>query len=107
MKITHITMSLFFCAISAFGFSQEITSSGATYEGTVSSVEYVTSMASRPNDLLPPNEKIREAQDSRSMSSLIATNKNLQDEDDYFVQNRHESEATRVAGPPSLVFRNL
>ncbi|MFT5149678.1 MAG: chitodextrinase, partial [Flavobacteriales bacterium] len=104
MRITYIPISIFMCAIASFGFAQQQTTTTPTYEGTVSSVEYVTPMSERPEDLIPPDNTPREAKDKRSMASQIDMSKNLQEVDDHFVTNKHDLEASKMAGPPSLVF---
>ena len=61
-----ILLTLFF----AFSFSimaQDNSPAKANYYGTVSSVEYVTSMASRPNDMIPSDNSEKEAKDKRSL----------------------------------------
>ncbi|MEL6812222.1 MAG: GEVED domain-containing protein [Bacteroidota bacterium] len=74
------------------------------YQGTVSSVEYVTSMLSRPDDLIPSDNSVKEAKDKRSIANEIVAGKDPQTEDDYFVRNRHESEQSVRMAPASLVF---
>ena len=63
--------------VAIFLFSVTITAQSnqqmnASFIGTATSVEYVTSMASRPQDLTPVSTKIREAKDKRSIANQIA-----------------------------------
>ena len=76
------------------------------YTGTVTFVEYVTPMSSRPSDLIAPDDTPREAKDKRSLATIIDTNKQVQDQDDYFVKNRHELEQSVNRSPASLVFNS-
>ena len=78
----------------------------ANYSGTVGSVEYVMPLSERPNDLIPPDNTVREAKDKRSilLENQISQGNDPQTEDDYFVKNRHEMEQTKSVSPPSLVF---
>ena len=89
----------------SFGISaQNNLETKANYYGTVSSVEYVTSMISRPNDLIPSDNSIKEAKDKRSFSNQFVSGKDPQTEDDYFVRNRNEMEQSIRMAPASLVF---
>jgi hypothetical protein len=76
----------------------------ATFSGKVTSVEYVTSMSSRPNDLIPSDNSVKEAKDKRSIANQIVSGQDPQTEDDYFVRNRHEMEQSVQRAPASLVF---
>ncbi len=67
-------------------------------------MEYVTSMASRPNDLIPSDNSIKEAKDKRSMGNQIVVGKDIQTEDDYFVRNRHDLEQSTRMAAADLVF---
>ncbi len=85
-------------------YAQDNVRTKANYRGTVSSVEYVSPMLSRPNDLVPSDNSIKEAKDKRSMAHLIVEGQDPQTENDYFVRNRHEMEQSVSVAPPSLVF---
>ena len=87
-----------------FSFAQENQSANADYVGTVSSVEYVTSMASRPDDLIKADTSVKEAKDKRSFAPMLSESKDPQTVDDYFVTNRHEKEQSVRMPPASLVF---
>ena len=76
----------------------------ASYIGTATSVEYVSSMMSRPQDLTAVNNEPREAKDKRSIANQIVTGKDPQTSDDYFVLNRNELEQSATRAPASLVF---
>ena len=74
------------------------------YTGTIDYVEYVTSMQSRPNDLVAPDDTPREAKDKRSIANQIAAGQDPQTTDDYLVLNRHEMEQSVQRAAASLVF---
>ncbi len=95
---------LFFVSISFTGFSQNNNKTKPFYKGKISSVEYVTSMASRPNDLVASENSTKEAKDKRSLAPQIVTGKDPQTENDYFVRNRHEMEQSVRMASASLVF---
>ena len=86
------------------GFAQKNAKTKASYTGKITYVEYVSSMSSRPNDLLPSDDSVREAKDKRSIANQIKSSNNSQDQDDYFVRNRHEMEQSRSVKAPSVVF---
>ena len=104
MKFRKLLLLSLIMVFPLIGNAQISTESAPTYIGTVSSVEYVTSMQSRPGDLLPPDDTPREAKDKRSIANLIASGQDPQTEDDYFVRNRHEQEQSATRAPASLVF---
>ena len=90
------------CLFSVYG--QKNVQENPVYTGTISSVEYVSPMISRPNDLVPSDNSIKEAKDKRSMVPKIVEGKDPQTENDYFVRNRHEKEQSTRMAPASLVF---
>ena len=95
--------------VAIFLFSVTITAQSnqqmnASFIGTATSVEYVTSMASRPQDLTPVSTKIREAKDKRSIANQIAMGQDPQVTDDYFVINKNQMEQSITRAPASLVF---
>ena len=100
----------FLTLLAVFTFAvnaQEITPNepmGANYVGTTGAPTYVTSMASRINELVPVDMTPREAQDKRSLGNKVIIGKDRQTEDDYYVRNRHEMEQSVRVMPPSLVF---
>ena len=104
MQTKHLLFMIFFCVFSFTLQAQENVEAKASYYGTVSSVEYVSSMASRPGDLIPSDNSVKEAKDKRSLASQIVPGKDPQTEDDYFVRNRHEKEQSMKMAAPSLVF---
>jgi hypothetical protein len=85
-------------------FSQENVKANPIYVGKVTSVEYVTSMKSRPNDLIPSDDSVKEAKDKRSLAPFLIEGKDPQKEDDYFIRNRHPKEQTVRMPSPNLVF---
>ncbi|MDH7445521.1 GEVED domain-containing protein [Aquimarina sp. 2201CG14-23] len=76
----------------------------AFFHGKVSSVEYVSSMTSRPNDLLPSDNSVKEIKDKRSLGNQIKSGKDPQAKDDYFAKNKHQKEQSVQRAPASLVF---
>ncbi len=93
------------CALSvAIIFAQENVEMQANYFGKVSYMEYVTSLASRSNDLIPSDNSFKEAKDKRSLGNQIVVGKDPQTQDDYFVRNRNEKEQSVQLRAPSLVF---
>lgn len=99
---------LLFAFISIFSMmstiAQENVESKPVYRGTVSSVEYVSPMMSRPDDLMPSDNSVKEAKDKRSIANQIVAGQDPQTEDDYFVRNRNEMEQSMRMAPASLVF---
>ena len=93
-----------FMLSSAFIFSQENVQQKANYVGTVSYMEYVPSIASRSNDLIPSDNSIKEAKDKRSLANYIVSGQDRQTQDDYFVRNRHEKEQSVQMRAADLVF---
>ncbi|MEP2936709.1 MAG: T9SS type A sorting domain-containing protein [Gilvibacter sp.] len=76
----------------------------ADFFGTVSSVEYVSPMSERPEDLLPSDNSVKEARDKRSMANEIVIGKDTQTQNDFYVRNRSEYEQSVRTAPPSVVF---
>jgi len=77
---------------------------GANYVGTTGAPTYITSMASRIDEMVPVDMTPREAQDKRSLGNRVVIGKDRQTQDDYYVRNRHEMEQSIRVMPPSLVF---
>ncbi len=77
---------------------------GANYVGTTGAPTYITSMASRIDEMVPVDMTPGEAQDKRSLGNSIVIGKDRQTQDDYFVRNRHETEQSVRVMPPSVVF---
>ncbi len=84
--------------------AQENGSEGASYIGTVTSMEYVQSLASRMADLPAAPHSIGEAQDGRSSGNKVIIGKDPQTEDDYFVRNQDPLTQKLQGKAPSLVF---
>lgn len=95
-----ILLTVFSYAVDA----QENVEAKANYYGTVTSMEYVTSLASRPQDIIPSDNSIKEAKDKRSLGNHVVIGMDPQTEDDYFVRNRNEKEQSVRRSPASLVF---
>ncbi len=102
MKQKHLLLPLLF-VISFMAYTQE-NQNKAFYHGKISSVEHVSSMALRPNDLIPPDNSVREAKDKRSLGNQVVSGKDPQTENDYYLRNKHESEQSMQRAPASLVF---
>ncbi|MBR9920823.1 MAG: T9SS type A sorting domain-containing protein [Bacteroidetes bacterium] len=102
MKTIQVLLLLLFCFTGGAVNAQE----SPIYQGTVSSVEYVSPMVDRPEDMIPSDDSKKEAKDKRSLEyeSLIVPGKDPQTEDDYFVVNKHKKAQSRTMPPPSLVF---
>jgi chitodextrinase len=101
---TTLLATLFVCLVAISTNAQTNNDANPSYIGKVSSVEYVSSLASRPADLIPSDNSIKEAKDKRSLANLMVINEDPQKEDDYFVRNRHPEEQSRAMAAPSLVF---
>ena len=84
--------------------AQKNVEQNATYFGTISSVEYVSSILSRPNDIFPSDNSTKEASDKRSYGNEIKSGNDRQTQDDYFVRNRNEMEQSIRMAPASVVF---
>jgi hypothetical protein len=84
--------------------AQENEGAGASYVGTVTSMEYVASLASRMADLPAAPESIGEAQDGRSSGNKVVIGKDPQTEDDYFVRNQDPLTQKIQGKAPSIVF---
>lgn len=104
MKSTKLLFIFVLLVMTGTVNAQNNESSKAEYFGQVSSVEYVTSLMERPNDLIPSDNSIKEAKDKKSMANEIVAGQDTQTQDDYFVRNRHAMEQTVAMAPPSLVF---
>ncbi|MEZ4858066.1 MAG: GEVED domain-containing protein [Flavobacteriaceae bacterium] len=104
MNAKKLLFVILLLAFTFIGNAQENEVSRPFYTGTVSFVEYVTPMSSRPDDLIAPDNAPKEAKDKRSISNQIVTGQDPQTEDDYFVRNRNAMEQGVTRAPASLVF---
>ncbi len=77
---------------------------GPNYVGTTGAPTYVTSMASRIDEMVPVDISPREALDKRAFGNKVVIGKDRQSQDDYYVRNRHEMEQSIRVMPPSIVF---
>ncbi|WP_100801762.1 T9SS type A sorting domain-containing protein [Ulvibacter sp. MAR_2010_11] len=103
--ITKKLLIIMFLAVFSWTIhAQENVVAKAVYSGTVSSVEYVTPMLSRLNDLTPSDNSEKEAKDKRSIANQIVSGQDPQTENDFFVRNRNEMEQSVRMAPASLVF---
>ena len=95
---------LVFCLLPFLSYGQIEDKEKPFFQGKISSVEYVSSLLSRPNDLVAPDNSVKEAKDKRSLAPQIVQGKDPQVENDYFVRNRHEMEQSVRMAPASVVF---
>ncbi|SEK49404.1 Por secretion system C-terminal sorting domain-containing protein [Aquimarina amphilecti] len=102
MKLKLVVLTAF--VMVCFMTQAQQTGTKAFYHGKVSSVEYVSSLASRPNDLIAPDNSVREAKDKRSLGNQIISGKDPQTENDYFFRNKNVMEQSVQRAPASLVF---
>ncbi|WP_299252717.1 GEVED domain-containing protein [uncultured Aquimarina sp.] len=100
LKLTLLTAFL----VVSFMTQAQQTGTKAFYHGKVSSVEYVSSLASRPDDLIAPDNSVKEAKDKRSLGNQIISGKDPQTENDYFFRNKNAMEQSVQRAPASLVF---
>lgn len=103
MKQSITLLALLF----AFIFSanaQENEGANASYHGTVTSMEYVPSIASRMSEIPAAPILHGEAQDGRSSGNKVIIGKDPQTQDDYFVRNQHPLSQKIQANPPTIVF---
>ena len=98
-KFVALTMLLFSFSV----FSQK-NENKAFYHGKVSSVEYVSPMSQRPNDLVPADDSFKEAKDKRSMGNMVVAGKDPQTTDDYYFINKSQKSQSRQMKAPSVVF---
>ncbi|MEP0264828.1 T9SS type A sorting domain-containing protein [Dokdonia sp.] len=101
---TKLLLFLFFIASTFMGYSQVGEDTKPFHQGKISSVEYVSPMMSRPNDLISSDNRVKEAKDKRSLAPQIVEGKDPQTENDYYVRNKHEMEQSVRMAPASLVF---
>ncbi|WP_299764157.1 T9SS type A sorting domain-containing protein [uncultured Dokdonia sp.] len=92
------------CLFSFLSYGQIEDKKPPFFQGKISSVEYVSSLLSRPNDLVAPDNSVKEAKDKRSLAPQIVQGKDPQVENDYFVRNRHKMEQSVRMAPASVVF---
>ena len=62
MKKNHLLLGVLIL-FTFSGFAQKNEKTKATFTGKITYVEYVTSMSSRPNDLIAPDDSVREMKD--------------------------------------------
>jgi hypothetical protein len=96
--------AIMFLLAGTFIYSQDNVAKKATFHGTITSMEYVTSIASRSSDLRPSDNSVKEAKDKRSIAQFLNNTKNKPEQDDYFVKNRNEKEQSVRMAAASLSF---
>lgn len=104
MKTKLLLLSFMLMAFTFVSNAQVVDQTSPVYTGTIDYVEYVTSMQSRPGDLVAPDDTPREAKDKRSIANQIVSGQDPQTTNDYFFENRHEMEQSVQRSPASLVF---
>lgn len=101
MKFRILIIAILLGSTSLFG--QRTETFPPTYTGTVSSMEFVPSLASRMSELTPAVDVNTEAQDKRSIAQYLNVEPKAE-QNDPLVENRHEAEQSVRMTPPSLVF---
>ena len=108
-KTQYITMKIFLniiCALAiTFGFAQDNRPQGPSYTGTITSMEYVPSLASRMNELPQPDNTPREARDKRSFGQYLRMEQQVEHPDPILERTRDLQQRTPL-DPPSLVIDN-
>ena len=104
MKKTQLLLKFLILCLTIPISAQVADKQKPSFIGSVSSMEYVTSLASRQNDWIPSDDSVKEAKDKRSLGNLVVEGKDPQTEDDYYVRNRHEQEQSVRMASASLVF---
>ena len=99
-----ITLLLILLTVVFIGQAQENDGTKANYTGTITSMEYVPSIASRMADLPAAPISNGEARDGRSSGNKVIIGKDPQTQDDYFVRNQHPLTQKIQAQPPILWF---
>ena len=105
MKLIKLSVFLLTMSCTAL-VAQETTPNvptNANYVGKVDGMIYVPSLASRINELPPPDNR-GEAKDKRSLGNTVVIGKDPQTEDDYFVRNRHKDEQSVQVRSTILAF---
>ncbi|MEW7280660.1 GEVED domain-containing protein [Aquimarina sp. 2201CG1-2-11] len=104
MELKKIILPL--VMVASFMVHSQENETKAFYHGKISSVEYIPSIISRPNDVLSPDDSKLKGKDKRSslLGSRVVIGKDPQTQNDYYVMNRHEMEQSVKRTPPSLVF---
>lgn len=72
------------------------------YVGTVTSMEYVPSMASRMAELQPVDDAYRQARDRRSLGNKVVIGKDRQTENDPLSSYPHPDKASQRVMPPII-----
>ncbi len=106
MNLKNYFLLLLLAVFSFTANAQEATPNvptSATYVETITP-EYVSSIASRINDLPPYVDTVGEARDRRSLANKVIIGKDRQSQDDYYVRNRNEEEQSVRVAPPTIVF---
>ena len=100
----------FLILIMVFSFSMTAQESipnvpqNANYVGTVTSMEYVPSIASRMSELVPADMTPRQARDKRSQGNKVVIGKDPQTTDDILASNPDPATGSVRSMPPILVF---
>ena len=82
--------------------AQERTNQPVSYIGTVSSLELVSPLIDRPDDMIPAVDRLGEAKDKRSMQPIVNLKRSKNEVDDILALNRHamEQSETKAVGQP-------
>jgi len=104
MYYKNLLGALLLLLIPVCASAQERTTQPVTYVGTVSSLELVSPLLDRPDDLVPAVDRLGEAKDKRSMQPVIDLKRSKNEVDDILALNRHAMEQSVEKAPASLVF---
>ena len=100
-----ILLNITFALAVTFALAQDNRPQGSTYQGTISSMEYVPSLASRMNELTPPDNTPREARDKRSFGQYLRIDQQVEHPDPILERTRELQQRVPL-DPPSLVIDN-
>ena len=103
MYLKKILVFISFLSFAIFTNAQENERTNANFTGTVTSMEYVPSIASRLT-LKPAITKETEMQDGRSSKNVIISGKDPQTEDDFLASNPNFLSQKIAGKTPSVVF---
>lgn len=100
-----ILLNIAFALAVTIAFAQDNRPQGPTYQGAISSMEYVPSLASRINDLPAPDNTPREAMDKRSFGQYLRTEQQVEHPDPILERTRELQQRVPL-DPPSMIIDN-
>ena len=104
MKFKNFLGALLMLLVPVTVLAQERTNQPVSYIGTVSSLELVSPLIDRPDDMIPAVDRLGEAKDKRSMQPIVNLKRSKNEVDDILALNRHAMEQSETKAPASLVF---